>query len=146
MEKNVKFLRISRHIITSTQDFFNREWLNILTEAQRHKGHGAVVRYFNFESNQYELLFYKARKKSADYRDFTNRTPEFLLSFIYKNTAGKTARNFIYMKNHIKLKTVLRITGIIAFVAVIGFTMTGCPGDPETSPFEGTWTNSYTDV
>ena len=54
------------------------------------------------------------------------------------------------MKNFFKLKAMLRIAGIIAFVAVIGFGMVACDngddnggsGGGGNSPFIGTWTGT----
>jgi len=48
------------------------------------------------------------------------------------------------MKNTIKTKAMLRIAGIIAFVAVIGFAFVACeePGDD----LNGTWTGEDTEI
>jgi len=46
------------------------------------------------------------------------------------------------MKNTLSSKTIFRIVGIIAIIAIIGFTMTACPPDglpePETVEYKGT--------
>jgi len=40
------------------------------------------------------------------------------------------------------MKDKIKLLGIIVFMAMIGFSMTGCPGEPSTSPFEGTWNHT----
>ncbi|MCL2721967.1 MAG: hypothetical protein FWD47_11595 [Treponema sp.] len=40
------------------------------------------------------------------------------------------------------MKNAIKLFGIIAIVAVIGFTMTGCPGGPEPETLQGTWSFS----
>jgi len=43
------------------------------------------------------------------------------------------------MKNLFKIKAMLRIAGVIALAAVIGFTMAGCEEEKAEAGIEGTW-------
>jgi hypothetical protein len=52
----------------------------------------------------------------------------------------KTIKEFLIM---VRMKDMIRLFGIIALVAVIGFSMTGCGG---SNPFLGTWSGTVDGV
>jgi len=49
------------------------------------------------------------------------------------------------MKNTIKIKAICKIAGIIALLAVIGFSMLACDNGTTGSPLQGTWKNEFDD-
>jgi len=43
------------------------------------------------------------------------------------------------------MKNTIKLLGIIALLAIIGFSMVACSDDSSKSPFEGTWKNEFDD-